>query len=332
MRALKNRHPCITLQLLFPGGVPVGPDHDGLRLVLRWLAGDCPRFPHTLTALASGKALVTGGMDRSGNRMFSLNSAELYVAAVARFARHFGRSPEGLGKEEFRRFQVRLVCERKISGSTLNVYTSALRFLYNVTLGKDWNFDLIPYAKTPKKVAAFLTQDEVLRLFAGIANLKHRAIAMTTYAAGLRASEVARLRPCDIDSRRMLIHVVEGKGAKDRLAPLSPALLVVLRQYYRSYRPNAYLFAGQGGNRDLNSRTIRRIVATAARTVLGKQASPNTLRHSCATHLLGAGVNIRIVQGFLGHRRLSSTDRYSHVRREQITATKSPLDLIAEAG
>jgi site-specific recombinase XerD len=130
----------------------------------------------------------------------------------------------------------------------------------------------------------------------------------------------------------MLIHVVEGKGAKDRLVPLSPALLVVLREYYRSYRPELWLFVGQDGERHLGSRTVHRIVTTAARAVLGKQASPHTLRHSCATHLLEAGVNIRIVQGFLGHRRLSTTDRYSHVSREQITATKSPLDLIADAG
>jgi site-specific recombinase XerD len=230
-------------------------------------------------------------------RGLSEHTVDSYVGAVARFARYFGRSPELLGKEDVRRFQVHLTCERKVSASTLNVYTSALRFLYNVTLEKDWNFHLIPNAKTPKKLPAILTQDEVLRLFAGIANLKHRSIAMTTYAAGLRASEVARLRPCDIDSRRMLIHVVQGKGAKDRLVPLSPALLLVLRDYYRSYRPDSWLFDGQGGNRPLNSRTIH-----------------------------------RIVQGFLGHRRLSSTDRYSHVSREQITATKSPLDLIADAG
>ena len=171
----------------------------------------------------------------------------------------------------------------------------------------------------------------MLRLFAGITNLKHRAIVMTTYAAGLRASEVARLRIRDIDSRRMLIHVEQGKGARDRLVPLSAALLVVLRDYYRSFRPEDWLFMGQGHRHHLNSRTIYRIVANTSRRVLGKSINPHALRHACATHLLEAGVNIRVVQGFLGHRRLSSTDRYSHVSREQITATKSPLDLIADA-
>jgi len=265
-------------------------------------------------------------------RGLSRHTIDSYVGAVARFARYFGRSRELLGKEDIRTFQVHLTCERKVSASTLNVYTSAIRFLYNVTLGRDWNLQTVPYAKTPKKLPSVLTQAEVLRLFAGITNRKHRAIVMTTYAAGLRASEVAHLRIRDIDSARMLIHVEQGKGARDRLVPLSPALLVVLRDYVRAYRPEHWLFMGQDHKRPLNDRTIYRVVVDAARGVLGKQISPHTLRHSCATHLLEAGVNIRIVQGFLGHRRLSSTDRYSHVSREQITATKSPLDLIADAG
>lgn len=265
-------------------------------------------------------------------RGLSQHTIDTYIGAVARYARYFGRSPELLDKEEVRRFQAYLACEKKVSPGTLNVYTSALRFLYNVTLGKDWNLPAIPYAKTPKRLPAILTQAEVLRLFAGIRNRKHRAIAMTIYAAGLRASEVARLRSCDIDSTRMLIHVVQGKGAKDRLVPLSPALLAVLRDYYRSYHPEPYLFMGQDGKRHLNVHTVHLVIAKAGRRVLGKRIGPHTLRHSCGTHLLEAGVNIRVVQGFLGHRRLSSTDRYSHVTREQITATKSPLDLIADAG
>ena len=265
-------------------------------------------------------------------RGLSQHTIDTYIGAVARFARYFGRSPELLGKEDIRTFQVHLTCEKKISVGTLNVYTSAIRFLYNVTLGRDWNLQTITYAKTPKRLPAILTQAEVLRLFAGITNRKHRAVVMTTYAAGLRASEVAHLRIGDIDSARMLIHVVQGKGARDRLVPLSPALLVVLRDYYRTYRPEHWLFMGQDRKRSLNTRTVHRIVTKVSRAVLGKRVSPHTLRHSCATHLLEAGVNIRIVQGFLGHRRLSTTDRYSHVSREQITATKSPLDLIADAG
>jgi site-specific recombinase XerD len=262
-------------------------------------------------------------------RGLSHNTIEAYVGSVARFARYFGRSPEVLGKEHIRAFLVHLVAEKKFGFSTLNVYTSALRFLYNVTLARGWDIKDIPCAKTPKRLPAILTQDEVLRLFAGIANLKHRVLVMTTYAAGLRASEVVRLRVCDIDSRRMLIHVEQGKGGRDRLVPLSAALLEQLREYYRVYRPEHWLFTYR--KRHLTTRSIQRIVNDASQAVLGKRVSSHVLRHSCATHLLEAGVNVRIVQGFLGHHRLSTTDRYSHVTREQITATKSPLDLIADA-
>jgi site-specific recombinase XerD len=196
--------------------------------------------------------------------------------------------------------------------------------------------EAIPCAKPPRKVPTVLSQDEVLRLFAGIHNLKHRLVVMTTYAAGLRASEVARLRVCDIDSRRMLIHVVQGKGRRDRLVPLSPALLALLREYYRVYRPENWLFtrhdrASRDRTRHLTTRSIQRIVNDVSRVVLGRRINTHALRHSCATHLLEAGVNVRIVQGFLGHQRLSTTDRYTHISREQITATKSPLDLISDA-
>jgi site-specific recombinase XerD len=198
-------------------------------------------------------------------------------------------------------------------------------------LGKDWDVRAIPCARTPTKLPEVLHQDEVLRLFAGITNIKHRVIAMTIYAGGLRVSEVAHLQVADIDSKRMLIHVRQGKGAKDRLVPLSPALLGPLREYYRSRRPEHWMFPGQIPGRHIDSRSVHRVLVKAAVAALGKPVSPHVLRHSCATHMLEAGVGIRVVQGFLGHRRLSTTDRYSHVSREQITATKSPLDLIADA-
>jgi len=257
-------------------------------------------------------------------RGLSQCTIDTYVGAVERFARYFDRSPAQLGKEEVRAFQVHLACKRHVSTGTLNVYVSALRFLYTVTLGKDWEMRAIPYARTPRKLPTVLSQDEVLRLFAAIVNLKHRAIVMTTYAGALRASEVASLRIADIDSVRMLIHVRQGKGAKDRLVPLSPALLERLRDYYRAYRPRYWLFPGQDGERHINSRSIHRTLARTATAVLGRSVHPHLLRHSAATHMLEAGVNIRVVQGFLGHRWLSTTDRYSHVSREQITATKSP--------
>lgn len=264
-------------------------------------------------------------------RGLSQNTIDSYVGAVERFARFFRRSPGELDREHIRTFQVHLVCDKHISTATLNCYTSALRLLYTVTLGKDWDVRAIPCAKTPKRLPEVLTQDEVLRLFAGITNIKHRVIAMTIYAAGLRVSEVAHLQVADIDSKRMLIHVRQGKGAKDRLVPLSPALLTPLREYCRSCRPALWLFPGQIPGHHINSRSVHRVLGKASAAALGRPVSPHVLRHSCATHMLEAGVGIRVVQGFLGHRRLSTTDRYSHVSRERITATKSPLDLITDA-
>jgi integrase/recombinase XerD len=155
---------------------------------------------------------------------------------------------------------------------------------------------------------------------------------MALYAAGLRISEVAGLRIADIDSTRMLIHVRQGKGARDRLVPLADELLTTLRLYYRRYRPQHWLFLGQDKCSPINPRSIHRAVVKASMATIGRRIYPHLLRHTCATHMLEAGVNVRIVQGFLGHRRLSTTGTYVHVTREQITATKSPLDIIRQAG
>jgi len=265
-------------------------------------------------------------------RGLSEHTVQSYVGAVVRFARHFSTPPERLTTEHIRAFQVHLVTERRVSPATLNTYTSALRFFYTVTLERDWDIRSIPYAKTPKKLPRVLTQDEVVGLLRGIANLKHRAMAMTLYAAGLRVAEVAALRIADIDSARMLIHVEQGKGARDRIIPLAEQLLALLREYYRHYRPVHWLFVGQDGKRHINARSIHRVLAKASMAAIGRRIHPHLLRHTCATHMLEAGVNIRIVQGFLGHRRVSTTSTYVHVTREQITATRSPLDLLAKIG
>jgi site-specific recombinase XerD len=166
-----------------------------------------------------------------------------------------------------------------------------------------------------------------LRLFDEISNLKHRAVVMTIYSAALRISEAVHLRVEDIDSQRMLIHVNLGKGRKDRLVPLSERLLEILRDYYRAYRPQDWLFPGRELERPIDRTTIGRVLSRAGKSI-GKRVTPHLLRHSSATHLLEAGYNIRTVQGVLGHARIRTTDVYSHVTRQRLTATRSPLDLI----
>ncbi len=257
----------------------------------------------------------------------SPNTIRTYVIAVAQFAVHFGRSPELLGLEDIRSYQVHLVREKRVSAGTLNITVAALRFLYGTTMGRDWKIESIPYAKAPKKLPKVLSQDTILSLFDAISNRKHRAIVMTIYSAALRVSETAHLRLDDIDSQRMLIHVNEGKGRKDRLVPLSEKLLVILQNYYRVYRPEDWLFPGKKTDRPITAGSIWRLVKKAGEAI-GKRVTPHTLRHSSATHLLEAGYNIRSVQGVLGHARLSTTDVYNHVTRQRITATKSPLDLL----
>jgi len=262
----------------------------------------------------------------------SPNTIKTYVLAVAQFAAYFGRSPELLGLEEIRNYQIYLVREKRISTGTLNITVAALRFLYCTTLNKDWKIESIPYAKAPKKLPTILSQNEILRFFDAISNLKHRAIVMTIYSAALRVSEGAHLRVEDIDSERMLIHVNQGKGRKDRLelVTLSETLLEILRDYYRAYRPRDWLFPGKDPDRPITRDSIAQVVKRAGKAI-GKPVTPHTLRHSSATHLLEAGYNVRSVQGVLGHARISTTDVYSHVTRQRLTATKSPLDLLKDA-
>jgi site-specific recombinase XerD len=259
------------------------------------------------------------------------NTIKTYVLAVSRFAQHFGQSPEKLGPEEIREYLVHLVRDKHVAPQSLNVATAALRFLYGTTLSADWEIERIPYAKRPKILPKVLSQAEVLQLLDGTSNVKHRTIMMTIYGGALRRSEVARLRADDIDSQRMLIHINQGKGQKDRLVPLAQALLEALRDYYRVARPARWLFPGNPPDRHITPDSISRFVKRVGRSTIGKTVTSHMLRHAAATHLLEAGYNVRLVQGILGHARLSSTDVYSHVTRQRVTATKSPLELLEDA-
>jgi site-specific recombinase XerD len=261
-------------------------------------------------------------------RNYADNTIDAYIRSVAQFAEYFGKSPDRLGIEEIRSYQVYLVKKKKISYSTLNVIVAALRFFYRTPLRKPWNIKMIPYAQKPKKLPKVVSQEEILSLLDSITNLKHRAMAMAAYSGGLRVSEVASLRIEDIDSKRMLIHIDQGKGHEDRLVPLSEKLLETLREYYRIEKPHYWLFPGQDPEQHIHRDSIGRMVRRVGAEAIGKHITAHTLRHSNATHMLEAGVNVRTVQGLLGHARLSTTDVYSHVARKRITATKSPLDLL----
>lgn len=264
-------------------------------------------------------------------RNFSPHTQKTYVDHVARFANHFGKSPDLLGPKEIRTYQVYLINHKKASWSVLQQSVSALRFLYRVTLGKDWIIPHIPGPKKPRILPVVLSPDEVSCFFENISNLKHRTILMTAYAAGLRVSEVTSLRVCDIDSQRMLIRIEQGKGRKDRYVMLSQNLLDLLRAYYRVARPVGLLFPGRYPDRPITREAVYQACLKATKAArLKKKVTVRALRHCFATHLLEAGANIRVIQTLLGHRSLSTTARYTYVATNTLRSTASPLDLLTK--
>lgn len=234
-----------------------------------------------------------------------------YVTQVARFAKYFGKSPELLGPEEIHTYLVHLINDKHVSWSLFNQTACGLRFLYRVTVPRDWHVEQIPFPRQAKKLPVVLSLEEVARFFDAITNLKHRAILMTAYSAGLRTSEVVQLLVHDIDSQRMMIRIEQGKGQKDRYVMLSQKVLELLREYYKLVRPKVWLFPGKNPNRPINITTVQKAAKRARlRSGLHKQVTVRALRHSFATHLMEAGANVRIIQVLLGHRSLQTTARY----------------------
>jgi integrase/recombinase XerD len=264
-------------------------------------------------------------------RNYAPRTISVYVAAVARFARHFGRSPDRLGADHVRQYQLHLLAQRA-SWSRFNQAVCALRFFYANTLRRPDLIEMIPYGKKPKPLPAVLSTDEVARLFAAVTNPRDLMILQTAYAAGLRVSEVVRLRVADIDSSRMTLHVRCAKGRKDRLVPLSAVLLSRLRDYWRGCRPSPWLFPGQAPGSHLSAARVQRVCGRAVRASgIRKKASMHTLRHSYATHLLESGTDLATLQKLLGHNQLSTTLRYTHIGQSHLHRAASPLDTLPDS-
>lgn len=265
-------------------------------------------------------------------RGFSPSSRKAYLYRIRALARYFGRSPDQLRPEDIQRYQLFLTRERKVAWSTYNQAASALRFFYGVTLGKEWAIQEIRYQKSGRRLPVVLSREEICRVLDAVKKLKHRAILMTIYAAGLRVSEALQLRIRDIDSQRMTLRVDQGKARQDRYVMLSPRLLVVLREYWKLERPHYWLFPGQNPQRPLTRAAVHKMFHRARlRAGIIKRVSVHGLRHSFATHLLESGVHLRVVQLLLGHRSLRSTQIYTHVSREDLRDTPSPLDLLPDS-
>lgn len=266
-------------------------------------------------------------------RGFSERTQEAYISAVYRVARFYRRSPDQLSEQQLRDYLFHLASERKLAASSLNQAVSALRFFYEQVLSRPVEplRKALPRAKKETRRPQVFSIGEIERLLIdGCFNQKHRAFLMTVYGAGLRLNEACHLKPDHLDGQRMMIRVEQGKGKKDRYTLLSPKLLEELRAYYKIYRPGPWLFSSsRHPDQPLLDCTGQRIFNQAvARAGLPDKGGIHSLRHSFATHLLEAGVEITVLQRLLGHSSLSTTAGYLHVRAERMAQIKSPLQLI----
>lgn len=260
-------------------------------------------------------------------RGFSPETQRNYIGHVARFARFYNTSPEHLDLEDIRQFHLHLLNDRHYSAEAVNQSVSALKFLYLQTLEMPWSDDHFPRARRAHKLPVVLSQEEVAAFFEHVPSLRYRACLMTCYGAGLRVSEAASLKVSDIDSKRRLIRVVQGKGRKDRYAMLSERLLKVLRIWWRAARPQVFLFPGWRADTHISSTSLQTACREAAlRAGIAKRVTVHTLRHSFATHMLENGTDVRIIQALLGHSRIDTTAHYTAVSTRLISHTLSPLD------
>ena len=250
-----------------------------------------------------------------------------YLREAANLAKYFNRSPEQLGEGELKEYLLHMMKERHLSEGTFRFYVAGLKFLYRITLKREWAVQKIRYPRAKRKLPVVLDLTEVESLFSVTKNLKHKAILMITYSSGLRVSETARLKLTDIDSKRMMVRISQGKGGKDRYSILSQRALEHLRQYWQKYRPKEWLFEGAKKDDPITTHSIQLMFyAAKKRAGITKPASVHTLRHSFATHLIEAGTSLHHVQLLLGHRSPTTTTVYLHVSRLNLAQVISPLD------
>jgi site-specific recombinase XerD len=252
---------------------------------------------------------------------------DAYTYHVRRFADFIQKPLDRVTPEDVRTFQLHLIGEKKLAYSTFNQAVCALRFFYRHTEPMSWPVTMVPFGKRPKRLPVVLSRSEIEKLFQCTTNLKHQTFLMMLYSGGLRFSEAAHLKIADIDSQRMMIHVARGKGNKDRFVPLSPRMLEQLRAYWIKYRPGRLLFPGKTPEKPYADTSIRKAIkAAAAEAEIKKPVYPHVLRHSYATGLLEAGVDLLTISRLLGHASFATTMRYLHCRREHLLSAPSPLD------
>ena len=259
-------------------------------------------------------------------RGFTPRTINSYVSIVAKLSCYYNKSPSELTSDQIKSYLLHLVNNRKLQPTTINQIHAAIKAFYRSLSPQNKTMENFSKMKEPKKFPSFISRQEVNSLIDTISNIKHKAIVALLYSGGLRVEECATLLPCHIESTHMKIRIEQGKGNKDRYTLLSKNALLILREYYRIYRPRHWLFEGRNGH--LSIRMIQRIVADAARKAgITKRVHPHTLRHSFATHLLEAGVALQVIQMLLGHTSVKTTAIYTHVTSALIDRTVSPFDM-----
>lgn len=262
----------------------------------------------------------------------AVKTQSAYLDAVKAISQHYHRSPDQLSPEEIKQYLLHLITDRQLSCSTTNQAGCALRFLFRVTLKQPDICIQIPLRLTPSKLPELLSRQEVESILNACSSLRHRTILTTIYASGLRVSELCRLQISDIDSQRMMLKVVNGKGGKDRYTLLSPMLLKVLRMYWQAYRPTHWLFPNGDGSKPISQSQIQKFFyAAKRRALIKKEGGIHSLRHAFATHLLESGVDLHSISRLMGHDHINTTTRYLHMQ-QQVAQANSPLDLLSGLG
>jgi len=269
-------------------------------------------------------------------RNYSAETTRAYLFAVKDFAIYFGKRPDLLRQEHLRQYQLHLLNDRKLTVDTIIGRIAALRFFFVKVLRRPYREIDLVYPKRPERLPVILSEEEVARLIESAATSYHRVILLTLYGAGLRREELCRLKVTDVDSQRMVVHVHQGKGHKDRDVTLSPRLLEILRAYWKWRKPKTYLFPSYHSKRreqPISSKTVYYAVREAARRAgIKKKVYPHLLRHSWATHLLERGTDLKTIQMLLGHFDLEATTIYLHLSQHHLQSVNNPVETLPISG
>jgi len=266
-------------------------------------------------------------LDEMRLRNLSAETQRNYIHHIAEFALRYGISPDRLGLDEVRNHRLYLLDEKIMSPQTVNGFVAAAKFLYTQVLDMPWSNEHMPYANVPITLPVVLTTEEIDKFFAAIGLPMHRAVLMLCYGSGLRIAEAVAVQIEDIDSKRMLIRVRQGKGGHDRYSVISPRMLRILREYWKLRRPAKWLFPSHLADEHIHQGTIQQICKDACGIAgITKRVTPHVLRHSFATQLLENGTDTRVIQVLLGHKRIDTTARYTSVTPRALAKIESPFD------